>query len=55
MDTWSGHGEGVGPQYIPRLCVTEEYIPLYLSVRRSQGIYSSALYSSVGSSVNRGI
>jgi hypothetical protein len=39
MDTWSGHGEGVGPQYIPRLCVTEEYIPLYLSVRRSRGIY----------------
>jgi hypothetical protein len=35
-----GHvvGVGVGPQYIPRLCVTYEYIPLYLLVRRNRGI-----------------
>jgi hypothetical protein len=29
MDTWPGQGL----QYIPRLHVTEEYIPIYLSVR----------------------
>jgi hypothetical protein len=38
MDTWSGHAQGgggqggMGPQYIPRLCVTGEYIALYSSV-----------------------
>jgi hypothetical protein len=31
-------GGGGCPQYIPRLCVTEEYIPLYSLVRRNQGI-----------------
>jgi hypothetical protein len=35
MDTLSGRGgEGVGPRYIPQLCVTKEYITLYSSVRR---------------------
>jgi hypothetical protein len=39
MDTLSGRGgEGVGPRYIPQLCVTKEYITLYSSVRRNRGI-----------------
>jgi hypothetical protein len=45
IDTWSEHARGEGPHYIPRLRVTDEY----------SGIYSSALYSSVASSVKRGI
>jgi hypothetical protein len=35
MDTWPGRGWGLGPQYIRRLHVIEEYIP----------ICSSAIYS----------
>jgi hypothetical protein len=31
-------GGGAGPQYIPRLHVTEDYIPLYSSVRRNREI-----------------
>jgi hypothetical protein len=41
MDMWPGcarEGGGCFPQYIPRLCVTEEYITLYSSVRRNRGI-----------------
>jgi hypothetical protein len=33
MDTWLKHGGGGGSYYIPWLRVTEEYIPIYLSVR----------------------
>jgi hypothetical protein len=59
MNTWWGG------QYIPRLRVTEEYIRrlgvteeytfISLGTDEYSGIYSSALYSSVTSSVNRGI
>jgi hypothetical protein len=71
MDTWLGCGGGGGggcPQSIPQLRVTEEYIPVYSSVRCNRGIYfiflgtdeysgiySSALYSLVPSSINQGI
>jgi hypothetical protein len=61
-------GGGGCPQYIPQLRVTEEYIPVYSSVRCNRGIYfiflgtdeysgiySSALYSLVPSSINQGI
>jgi hypothetical protein len=57
-----------GSQYISQLLVTGEYIPIYLSVRCTRGIYfcilgideysdiySSVLYSTVPSSVNQGI
>jgi hypothetical protein len=65
MDTWPRReGEG-GSQYIPRLHITKEYIPLhslvrcnrgiFLSTDKCMGIYSSELYSSVILSVNRGI
>jgi hypothetical protein len=30
---------GGGSKYIPRLCVTEEYILIYSSIRCNQGIY----------------
>jgi hypothetical protein len=39
MDTWPGHGGGGGSQYIPRLHITEEYIPIYSSVRCNRVIY----------------
>jgi hypothetical protein len=47
MGTWPERwvvGES-GPNYIPQLRITEEY----------KAIYSSTLYSSVRSSINRGI
>jgi hypothetical protein len=54
MNTWLGRGGG-GPQYIPRLHVTGEYTFIFLGTEEYSDIYSSALYSSVASSVNRGI
>jgi hypothetical protein len=65
MDTWPDHvGEG-GPQYIPwlllteeyirRLGVTEEYTFILFGTDEYCIIYSSTLYSSVTSSVNQGI
>jgi hypothetical protein len=38
MDMWLGGGEGVS-QYIPRLHVTEKYVPIYSSGRCNRGIY----------------
>jgi hypothetical protein len=38
MDTWPGHAGGAFLQYIPRLRVTKEYIPLYSSVIRNRGL-----------------
>jgi hypothetical protein len=56
---------GGGSQYIPRLCITEEYIHwlhvtdeyifIFFSTDEYSSIYSWVLYSSVASSVNRGI
>jgi hypothetical protein len=42
-------------EYIRRLDVTEEYNFMFLHTNKYSDIYSSALYSSVASSVNRGI
>jgi hypothetical protein len=36
MDTWPGRRGG--SQYIPRLHIADDYIPLYSSVRRNRGI-----------------
>jgi hypothetical protein len=55
MDMWSGRGWGLSPQYIPRLHATKEYILIFLGNEKYNDIYSSALYSSVISLVNRGI
>jgi hypothetical protein len=42
-------------QYIHRLHVTDEYTFIFLDFEEYSDIYSSVLYSSVASSVNRGI
>jgi hypothetical protein len=60
MNTWPGGGQyiprlRVTEEYIRRLGVTEEYTFISLGTDEYSGIYSSALYSSVTSSVNRGI
>jgi hypothetical protein len=49
MDMWRGAGR---PPSAPAI---EEYTFIFLSTDKYSGIYSSALYSLVPSSVNRGI
>jgi hypothetical protein len=68
MSTWPRQEGEAGPHYIPWLCVTEEYITLirrlhvtkeysfiFLGTEEYKAAYSSTLYSSIHSLVNRGI